>query len=90
MFFAYVIQSEIDGSLYKGHCEDLQKRLQQHNSGQTQSIKSKIPHVLIYSEEFLTRAIKREKYFKTAAGRRFLKSKILSNTFNGLQKFPKL
>ena len=55
MFFAYVIQSEIDGSLYKGHSEDLQRRLQQHNSGKTKSIKSKIPYILIYSEEFLTR-----------------------------------
>ena len=81
MFFAYVIQSEIDGSLYKGHSEDLQRRLQQHNSGKTKSIKSKIPYALIYSEEFKTRAeaIKREKYFKTAAGRRFLKSKLSIN-----------
>jgi putative endonuclease len=88
MFFAYVIQTEIDGSFYKGHCEDLQKRLQQHNSGQTQSIKSKIPYALIYFEEFKTRseAIKREKYFKTSAGRRFLNSKL---SFN-IQKFPKL
>ncbi|MDP3557157.1 MAG: GIY-YIG nuclease family protein [Bacteroidota bacterium] len=78
MFFAYVIQSKIDGSLYKGHCEDLQKRLMKHNSGETKSIKSKIPFVFIYFEEFGTRAeaIKREKYFKTAAGRRFLKSKL--------------
>ena len=88
MFFAYVIQSEIDGSLYKGHSEDLQRRLQQHNSGKTKSIKSKIPYILIYSEEFLTReeSIKRDKYFKTAAGRRFLNSKL---SFN-IQKFPKL
>ena len=88
MFFAYVIQSEIDGSLYKGHSEDLQRRLQQHNSGKTKSIKSKIPYILIYSEGFLTReeSIKREKYFKTAAGRRFLNSKL---SFN-IQKFPKL
>lgn len=85
MFYAYLIQSKIVGSFYKGHCEDLQKRLKQHNSGQTQSIKSKIPHALIYSEEFKTRAeaIKREKYFKTAAGHRFLKSKLMHNTFNG-------
>jgi len=82
MFFAYIIQSKIDGSFYKGYCEDLQKRLQQHNSGQTHSIKNKIPFELIYSEEFKTRAeaIKREKYFKTAAGCRFLKSKLAVNT----------
>ncbi len=46
-YFAFVIKSTIDGSFYKGHCEDLQKRLQQHNAGQTQSIKSKVPFELI-------------------------------------------
>lgn len=77
MFFTYVIKSELDGSLYKGHCENLEIRLKQHNSGLTLSIKNKIPFNLIYSEEFTSRpdAIKREKYFKSAAGRRFLKSK---------------
>jgi putative endonuclease len=78
MFYAYVIQSEKDASFYKGHCEDLEIRLKQHNSGLTTSIKGKIPFRLVYQETFLTReeAIKREKYFKSAAGRRFLKSKL--------------
>lgn len=78
MFYAYVIQSERDQSLYKGHCENIETRLTQHNSGMTHSIKSKIPFKLVYSESFLTReeAIKREKYFKSAAGRKFLKGKL--------------
>lgn len=79
MYYAYVIKSINAGFYYKGHCEDLQLRLKQHNSGMTESIKSYIPFVLVYFEEFETReeAIKREKYFKTAAGRKFLKTKIL-------------
>lgn len=85
MFFAYVLQSRVDGSFYKGHCEDLKKRIHQHNSGVTLSIKNKIPFEIAYFEEFDSRnkAIKREKYFKSAAGRKFLKSKILplSNQF---------
>jgi putative endonuclease len=78
MFYAYIIQSEKDQSFYKGHCEDLETRLNQHNSGMTLSIKNKIPFKLIYSESFPIReeAIKREKYFKSAAGRRFLKGKL--------------
>jgi putative endonuclease len=79
MFYAYVIQSSIDPTyFYKGHCQDLNKRLAQHNSGMTTSIRSKIPFILVYFEEFtnLDDAIKREKYFKTAAGRRFLKNKL--------------
>lgn len=78
MFYVYVIRSLKDGSLYKGHCSDLEKRLKEHNSGQTKSIKHKVPFEMIYFEAYKTReeAIKREKYFKSAAGRRFLKNKL--------------
>ncbi|HEY5746195.1 MAG TPA: GIY-YIG nuclease family protein, partial [Chryseolinea sp.] len=76
MFYAYVIKSINSAFLYKGHCENLQERLKQHNAGGTQSTRSHLPFNIIYFEEFPTRAeaIKREKYFKSAAGRRFLKS----------------
>ncbi|MFI5203622.1 MAG: GIY-YIG nuclease family protein [Flavobacteriales bacterium] len=78
MFYTYVIRSLKTGVLYKGHCQDLEKRMIQHNSGLTQSIRHLIPLEMIYFEEFKTceEAVKRERYFKTAAGRRFLKSKI--------------
>ncbi|HCZ35474.1 MAG TPA: excinuclease ABC subunit C [Cytophagales bacterium] len=80
MFFTYVIQSINHDFLYKGHCEDLDERLKQHNAGTTKSIKPYIPFKLVYFEEFQTReeAIKREKYFKSAAGRRFIKLKLLN------------
>ena len=75
MFYAYVIKSIDHDFFYKGHCENLEERLKEHNSGITVSIRPYIPFKLIYSEEFQTReeAIQREKYFKTSAGRRFLK-----------------
>jgi putative endonuclease len=78
MYFAYVIRSLKDGSFYKGHCQNLEIRLQQHNSGKTRSIRTKTPFVLVYFEEFATReeAIIREKYFKSGAGRRFLSTKV--------------
>lgn len=78
MFYAYVIKSLKNGSLYKGHCENIAERLKQHNSGFTLSIKNNIPFEIFYYEEFQTRAeaIKREKYFKSSAGRRYLKTKI--------------
>ena len=79
MFYAYVIRSLKNGTLYKGHCENIAVRLEQHNNGMTQSIKNNIPFEVIYFEEFATReeVIKRERYFKTAAGRRFLKKKLV-------------
>ena len=46
--------------------------------GMTASIKPYITFMLVYFEEFKTEAeaINREKYFKTAAGRKFLKKKL--------------
>jgi putative endonuclease len=75
MFFTYVLYSNNFHRFYKGHCEDLKQRLKEHNAGKTASTKSFIPWKIIYFESFeiLENAIKREKYFKTAAGRRFLK-----------------
>jgi putative endonuclease len=75
MFYAYVIKSLSHDYYYKGHCRDLYARLEQHNAGKTVSIKDKIPFEVVYFEAFdsLEEAINREKYFKTAAGRRYLK-----------------
>lgn len=77
-YFAYVIYSSSANRFYKGHCGNLSKRLEEHNSGRTKSIKAFIPWSIVYYEKFSTRdeAIKREKYFKTAAGRKYLKNKI--------------
>jgi len=80
MFYAYVIQSINHVFFYKGHCENLEERLAQHNAGKTESIRPYLPFRLVYWECFPTRkeAIAREKYFKSAAGRRFLKTKLSS------------
>ena len=78
MYYAYVLKSISHDYYYKGHCQDLEKRLIQHNSGMTTSIKSYIPFEVIYYETFPSeaQAINGEKYFKSSAGRRFLKNKI--------------
>lgn len=76
MFYTYVIQSlTYESYLYKGHCENPEIRLKEHNAGKTDSIKPFIPFRLVYSEVFQTRneAIEREQFLKTAAGRRFLR-----------------
>ena len=69
MYYAYVLKSLNHDYFYKGHCHDLDKRIVQHNSGMTESIRPYIPFKLIYKEEFKTEqnAITREKYFKSAA-----------------------
>ena len=77
-YYAYVLHSKKFNKLYKGYCQDLSKRLKQHNSGYTKSTRPFTPWEIIYFEQFETRneALKREKYFKSAAGRRFLKKTI--------------
>ena len=80
MFYAYVIKSLTTDFYYKGHCQDLEIRIAQHNSGMTVSIRPYLPIQLVYFESFETKeeAIKREKYFKSSAGRRYLKTKLIS------------
>ena len=77
-YYAYVLYNKKFNKFYKGSCQDLSKRLKQHNSGYTKSTRPFIPWEIIYFEQFETRnkAIKREKYFKSAADRRFLKKTI--------------
>ena len=78
MFYAYVLKSIAYDYYYKGHCENLNERLVEHNSRKTKSNKFYAPFILLYSEGFATReeSILREKYFKTSAGRKFLRKKI--------------
>ncbi|NND88634.1 MAG: GIY-YIG nuclease family protein [Flavobacteriaceae bacterium] len=82
MYFVYVLKSLHDGRLYKGMSQDVPKRLKSHNQGQTRSTKPYRPWILVYQEEFATRleARAREKYFKSGAGREYLKS-IIKNSF---------
>jgi len=75
MYYVYVIQSENHGKRYTGFTKDVYKRLNEHNSGATKSIRPFIPYKLIYLEttENIEQARKREKYLKSAAGRRYIK-----------------
>ena len=67
MLYVYVIQSLSDlNYFYKGHCENLEKRLKQHNAGMTKSNKSRTPFRIVYYEEFdnLESVLKRENTLK--------------------------
>ncbi len=80
MYFVYVLKSIKDESTYVGFTSNLEKRLVAHNSGKTQSIKSKIPFKLIYYEAYLDKnlAIRREKHLKNS---RFEKTKLFERIF---------
>ena len=78
MNYTYVLRSLADGQLYVGWTNDLKNRLLEHNKGYVRATKGRRPLELVYYEACLDRskAIKREKYFKTGFGRRFLKDRI--------------
>lgn len=74
-YYAYVLKSKVDGRLYKGFTSNLDNRINEHNRGKTKSTKGYKPWELFYYEVFDSKeeAIKREKFFKSGAGREFLK-----------------
>ena len=71
----YILKSSLDGSFYVGMSSNIGQRLRSHNTGKVKSTKSRVPWTVVHSEEYQTNgeARKREKYYKTAAGRRFRK-----------------
>ena len=73
-YFTYVLESLRDGKLYIGWTDNLSHRMNEHKSGGVVSTKPRRPLELIYVEACRSKgmAIKREKYFKTGFGRRFL------------------
>lgn len=78
MFYTYVLLSENDKNFYIGYTKDLKKRLDGHQKGSVTSTSHRRPLSLIYYEACLNEddAIKRERYFKSDFGRRFLRNRI--------------
>lgn len=74
MYEVYVLKDS-RGRVYKGMTNDLKRRLQEHRSHGTVTTSKMVGLKLVYSEKFGSFALarQRELYFKTAAGRRFLK-----------------
>lgn len=77
MFTVYVLKDK-NGRIYKGQTNNLNRRLSEHAAGKNPSTSYLEDLQVVYTESYGTReeAVKREKYLKTAAGRRFLKIKL--------------
>lgn len=77
-YYVYVIQSTKDKNFYVGYTNNIKKRIEEHNNGHVESTKSRIPFKLIYWEGCMSQkdALKREKYLKTAWGKRYIKNRI--------------
>ncbi len=78
MFYVYALVSQKDRKLYVGYTEDLRKRISEHNRGKVTSTRYRVPFKLIYYEACRNKAdaLHRERYLKTAYGKRYLKNRL--------------
>jgi putative endonuclease len=77
-YYVYVLRSKLDGKFYTGFTCDLERRLNEHNSGKVYSTKARLPFEIVYYEVCycIDDAIHREKYLKTTYGKRYIKNRI--------------
>jgi putative endonuclease len=78
MYYVYVLQSLQDGKFYVGYTKDLKERLKSHNLGKVTSTRNRVPLKLIYYEACIDQkdALHRERYLKTAYGKRYIKNRL--------------
>ena len=77
-WYVYVILCD-NGSLYKGHTNNLERRYNEHVTGiGAKHTKIHKPVKIVYQETVssLDEAVKREKYLKSGVGREWLKDKL--------------
>jgi putative endonuclease len=76
--YVYVLRSAKDENFYVGYTKDLRRRKEEHDNGNVRSTASRRPLELVYYEVSRSQAdaTKREKYLKTAWGKRYLKGRI--------------
>ncbi len=79
-FYVYVLRSLKDKMFYVGFTKNLRARLEAHNKGEVPSTKKRVPLELVYWEGCLNQsdATLREKYLKTAWGKRYIRGRLKS------------
>jgi len=78
MIYTYVLQSLKDNQFYTGSTNDLRRRFDEHQEGKVSSSRRRRPFKIIYYEACLNDhdARIREKYLKTAWGKRYIKNRL--------------
>jgi putative endonuclease len=74
-YCVYVLLSHKDGMFYIGYTTNLHERLTSHIDGNSKATEPRRPFTLLFCEYYLSKhdATRREKYFKTAVGKRSLR-----------------
>ncbi|MEK6322477.1 MAG: GIY-YIG nuclease family protein [Acidobacteriota bacterium] len=77
-YYVYVLRSLKDKLFYVGFTKKLRTRLEAHNKGVVPSTKQRVPLELVYWEGCLNQvdATRREKYLKSAWGKRYIKTRL--------------
>ncbi len=80
MQYVYILKSRKDDKNYVGYTKNLKLRFEQHQKGLVVATKNRRPLILIYYEACIIQqdATHREKYLKTAYGKRYIKSRLKS------------
>jgi len=75
MFTVYILKSTVTAKSYVGVTNDILRRINEHNAGKHAYTKIYRPWSIIHQEVFgdFATARAREKYLKSASGRKFLK-----------------
>jgi putative endonuclease len=78
LFYVYILKSLKDNNLYTGYTSDLKKRIKEHDYGNVDSTKNRLPLELIYYEAYKEKvqALMREKYPKTTRGKYQIKKQL--------------
>ncbi|MFH1161941.1 MAG: GIY-YIG nuclease family protein [Candidatus Jorgensenbacteria bacterium] len=78
MHYVYVLKSVTDANFYVGRTTDLVKRFSDHTKGKVPSTRERRPLRLVYYEacNHVQDAAHRERYLKSAWGKRYLKHRL--------------
>jgi putative endonuclease len=81
IYWVYILQSQLNDSFYKGHTDELLRRIEEHNSGKVTYTRKFIPWDLVWYTSIPS---------KTEAYELELKLKNLSNkrTIDFIKKYP--
>jgi putative endonuclease len=76
MYLVYILQSLRSKRTYVGFTKNLKDRMSRHSTGQVSATKNLLPLRLLYTEGAadIENAKRRERYWKSGAGRRIMKS----------------
>jgi len=74
MFYTYVLRGEKDGAFIVGYADNLERRVEEQQSGSVSSTKPHLPVALVFYEAYRNKqdAMRREQYYKTDKGMRAL------------------